>query len=496
MKIRVFISYASINNLPSVGAREGWVDRLEMELRNRLGEEVGRLEYFELWRDQSFLNNFEEIGGQITEALQKTDIFLMIVSRAYLESRWCNQIELPAFISRYFGRRIFCVKMRPVSPEDLPEQLREVLGFDFWEEEPGGYRTLGDPVATAHLDAKFHEMIRRVARQLGGVICELRGKKRQAIQDRAQAPVTKAVPVSPVAAYPDQTEPPGEPAIFLADATDDLEEVRDGVEQYLRQFRVRVLTAAEFPPEAAGHQAALREILRPGVVFVQLLSRAAGRKLGGERLIQVQYQVARELGRRTLQWRDPTLLQFDQVSDPAHRALLEFAAAVGIEEFKNSVLRAARADAEAVAMPKQDLSQAVFINCASEDRDLAAPLVDAVRESKGLLGLHGVDCIFAVDTGQPSAIRSDLELKLQQCGAMILVYGGASADWVKEQVRQIRKTVLKRKRPFKAIALYDGPPDKKADLDFSALGIELINCREGFDRNRMNWFLSSLADEL
>jgi TIR domain len=483
MKIRVFISYAKINNLPPIGTKEGWVDRFEMELKNRLAEEVGRLDRFELWRDNARLNNFEEIGGQIGDALKGTDIFLMVASHAYLESRWCSEIELPTFIARNFGRRIFCVKTRPVEPDALPEQLREVLGFDFWEEEPGGYRTLGDPVTTAHEDAKFHEMIRRLARQLGAVICELRDKQSQVAEDKPQVAEDKP----PVTIGP---------SVFLADASDDLEEVREGVEQYLRQFRVRVLSSAEFPTDAAGHQAALTSSLQAGVTFVQLLSRVPGRKLNSERLTQLQYRVARELGRRVLQWRDPNLLQLDGIADPAHRALLETAAAIGIEEFKLSVLQAARLEAEPAPMPEQDLSQAVFINCAAEDRAIAEPLVEAVHKSAALWAAKGVNCIFAVDAGQPSAIRSDLELKLQQCGAMILVYGGAPVDWVKEQVRQIRKTVMKRKRAFKAIALYDGPPDKKVSLDFSALGIELLDCREGFELNKMNWFLASLVEGL
>jgi hypothetical protein len=41
-KVRVFISYAKVNNLLHLGTRVGRVDRLEMELRNRLAEEVGR----------------------------------------------------------------------------------------------------------------------------------------------------------------------------------------------------------------------------------------------------------------------------------------------------------------------------------------------------------------------------------------------------------------------------------------------------------------------
>ena len=142
MKIRVFISYAKVNNLPPIGTKEGWVDRFEMELKNRLAEEVGRLDRFELWRDNAGLNN-SEIDGQIADALKGTDIFLMVASHAYLESRWCSDIELPTFISSNFGKRIFCVKTRPVEPNALPERLREVLGFDFWEEESGGYSYAG-----------------------------------------------------------------------------------------------------------------------------------------------------------------------------------------------------------------------------------------------------------------------------------------------------------------------------------------------------------------
>jgi hypothetical protein len=416
----------------------------------------------------------------------------MVASRAYLESRWCSDIELPAFISSHFGQRIFCVKMRPVEPDALPKQLREVLGFDFWEEEPGGYRTLGDPVTNAHEDAKFHEMIRRLGRQLGGLICELRDKQQRHPEDEpSAAQIPRAL------ALQNRVEASEEPAVFLADASDDLEDVRDGVERYLRQFRVRVLGSSEFPSDAAGHQSAIINALQPGVIFVQLLSRVPGRRLGGERIAQFQHRIAREVGRRVLQWRDPGLLQLDEVSDPGHRALLETAAAIGIEEFKNFVLNAARDEAKLVRTPEEDLSQTVFINCASEDRKIAESLIEEIHKSQHILAAEGMNCIFAVDEGQPAAIRRDLELKLQKCGAMILVYGGVPVDWVKEQVRQIRKTVMKRKNAFKAIALYDGPPpDKKMDLDFSALGIDLIDCREGFEPNKMRWFLSSLVDNL
>jgi len=91
-----------------------------------------------------------------------------------------------------------------------------------------------------------------------------------------------------------------------------------------------------------GGQSALTNTLQAGVTFVQLLSRVPGRKLGSESLAQLQYRIARNLGRRVLQWRDPNLLQLEGILEPSHRSLLETAAAIGIEEFKNSVLHARR----------------------------------------------------------------------------------------------------------------------------------------------------------
>ena len=114
------------------------------------------------------------------------------------------------------------------------------------------------------------------------------------------------------------------PTVFLGDATDDLESVRDSVEQYLRQFRVQILDSANFPVDAAGHQSALTNALAPGVVFVQLLSHIPGRKLGGERLAQLQYRVAHNLASRVLQWRDPSLMQLDEVSDANRPISLRF----------------------------------------------------------------------------------------------------------------------------------------------------------------------------
>jgi hypothetical protein len=286
----------------------------------------------------------------------------MVASHAYLESRWCTDIELPTFLARRFGQRIFCVKMRPIRPDDLPAQLHDVLGFDFWEEEPGGYRTLGEPVPKAHEDVKFYDMIRRLGRQLGGLICKLRDRTQPHANEKASLVVAAQGVRGP---QQDQSMVANcrEPTAFLADASDDLETVRDGVEQYLRQFRVQVLCSADFPADVAGHHSALRDALVPGVVFVQLLSRVPGRRLGGDRLAQSQHRVSRDLGRRVLQWRDPALLRLEEVSDANHRALLETAAAIGIEEFKSSVLQAVRTEAQQAPVSEQDLSRTVFINC-------------------------------------------------------------------------------------------------------------------------------------
>jgi hypothetical protein len=59
--------------------------------------------------------------------------------------------------------------------------------------------------------------------------------------------------------------------------------------------------------------------------------------------------------------------------------------------------------------------------------------------------------------------------------------------WVRQQVRQFRK--VRRARPLKAHGIYEGPPRTKDALGVELPGLKIIDCRDGFLRDRLVEFL-------
>src|SRR5262249_7315678 len=93
----------------------------------------------------------------------------------------------------------------------------------------------------------------------------------------------------------------------------------------------------------------------------------------------------------------------------------------------------------------------VFVNADSQD----LPLAQAVAS---LLSKHQVECYWPLATGAPEEIRRDLEDNLSNCDGVLLIYGSSSAQWVRTQLRQGRRIISQRRRPPRALAVYEGPP--------------------------------------
>jgi hypothetical protein len=81
--------------------------------------------------------------------------------------------------------------------------------------------------------------------------------------------------------------------VFLAEVTDDLQEVRVEVERYLQQQNIRVLPSTLYYfPTAEELRQAVDADLQGSTLFVQLLSPAVPRRPTGMSTPQVQYVAA------------------------------------------------------------------------------------------------------------------------------------------------------------------------------------------------------------
>lgn len=469
----IFISYAHVDDELLPGAELGWVTTLEKGLRTRLAQQLGRKDAFSLWMDPQ-LARHQGVTPQILEILQRTAILVVILSPGYVASEWCRR-EKDTFLKLLSdraraGSRVFVVERDRVEPSTRPPELAELTGYRFWVTDREGQapRILGVPKPSPN-DERYYDKLTDLSYDLAN---ELR-----ALKTNSETPAIRAEVAD------------NRPKVFLAQATDDLDPVRDEVGRYLDQAGVRVLPETFYSLEPSQFREAVCRDLEQCELFVQLLSEVPGKRPPAlpQGYAALQWEQAQAAGKHILQWRRPEL-DPSTIADPVQRAILEreTVLAVGIEEFKSRVKE--RTFYQPPAAPEQRINAFVFVNMESTDRDLAQGVCEQ-------LDSYGIDYVMPSWTGDPAEVRKDLEQNLMDCDGMIVIYGSTTVNWVREQLRQSRKTLTMRNRPVHAIAVYEGPPGDKEPLNLKLHNMQILNCRNCLSQTAMESFLARLRSE-
>jgi hypothetical protein len=471
----VFVSYAHVDDEPMPGAKEGWVTTLIKGLRTGLSQKLGRSDVFELWIDHKLSRNVK-ITPQIMEMLQQTATLIVILSPGYLASDWCQR-EADTFLKFIgervrSGSRVFIVERDKFEDSKRPPEFSELLGYRFWvqDREDSPPRILGFPEPNPD-DIRYYDKLNELSTELA--------KELQNLKDTADRG----------SQHPPPPKPEKAPIVFLAETTDDLDPVRDDVKRYLDQAGVTVLPDSWYSREPSAFRQAVKNDLGKSDLFVQLLSKTPGKKAPDlpKGIVYEQFECAQNAGIHIMQWHDRKL-ELNKIHDRDHCALLKGTTvfAVGIEEFKREVVKCAFYKPP---QPEQRSIHAfIFVNMDTRDSSLAKKVCNALRQ-------YGADVMLPITTGTPAEIRKDLMHNLLECDALIIIYGEATAPWVREQLRQSRKVIYKRESPLKALAVYEGPPDPKDPLNLMFENIQILNCRQSHNEKIIKKFIDNLRSE-
>lgn len=457
----IFVSYSTIDNDVQAGDGRGWVDVLVDKLRRELTPRLGDRE-LRIFLDHAAMRSNLPITPQLVDAVRGSATLLVVMSPSYLRSPWCDR-ERRVFLDAVEARppgSMLVVRARPVDRDRQPDEFRDLRGIEFFAtvDGPGEHRLLGTP------DPNELPFIERIISLAGELAEQL---------DRI-----------PAAAGPRTGK-----RVFVAAATDDLEDREAELRSYLDQAGLDVLPSPQsrYPTtDLATYEAAVLRELAGCCLFAQVLSTVPGRDLAfahGWRLPALQHALARRAGTPVLQWRDRGQ-PIDGVRDADHRGLLDAAQACGIDEFKRTV--AARAlQPPAAPRPPTAPQVAIFVNADARDERLALQVSDALADLD-------VDCYRMPATGSPAHIRAALENNLRGCDGLVLVYGSAEVAWVQSQLQQARRLNTQRDTPLSPIAVFDLPPPEKPDLAVTIRNLDVVNCRGGLDPEQLRRFVEQL----
>ena len=208
----------------------------------------------------------------IRDAVTHAATLLVILSESYLTSEWCRQ-ELALFLgaAKQTGSaigRIFLVRLDTLDHTYWPEAFSGLLGQKFFEQAnvDAPARTLGTPAAN---DPGQHLYFQRLDDLSGELATKLLQMKQA-----AEIAVVLSGPRTPQ----DPQPPDNSPAIFLAEATPDLDDLRDNIRRYLNQANIRVLPETYYDRTPQAFRTAMAADLDQSLLFVQLLGLMLGRR--------------------------------------------------------------------------------------------------------------------------------------------------------------------------------------------------------------------------
>lgn len=473
----VFISYAHVDNVPLSVCDQGWISLLVQDIKKLLDQKLGRPDCCDLWMDYR-LRNHEPFTPNIMDAVGRSATLLVILSPGYLASPWCGR-ELKAFRDMVHGRDrsgIFVVELDPLR-DKRPAEFNELKGYRFYAQGPEDRypHVIGFPKPDAHEGEYYFRAVTNLCHELADKLRKLREAS-----EESGAPGGSGVPWPPPAA--------SEKTVYLVEPTDDLLTEHTGVKDYLSQMNVHVVPSTFYPQDAEGFERAARKDLERCDLFVQLLSHLPGRIPEGmpQGYQKLQFDLARQAGKKILQWRSPTLDLATVENATAHDLLCgSLVEAEPIMNFEAKIRDTLRDRGAEIESPPR-MKKLIFVNRDPDDEAFAETIRRKLKKLRA-------NVVWPLEHGDISVRREFLHEALKTCDGVVLIHGNSPGSWVSHQLLQCHKALAKREDNWKGLALCRFPPRPKEELNMSLEELHIFDCDQSLSRRKLNAFLKDLA---
>lgn len=448
----IFISYARVDDMPWPGNDTGWVTHFKAYLNTALTKQFGRDGIVAVWHDVDQVGGGMHFDEAIQEGVERSAIFLALLSNGYLaEQCFCTK-ELEWFHRKAesdpYGLKIghrdraFNVRLQNVPREQWPETLAGREGFKFHDDEE-----VSNPLPPGPLfDKQF-------AKLFSELVITLRAFKPLVEQKRTEAQAGAA--------------PAGSQTVFVSHAEGLLRTHRRRAIEELARAGVNVIANVPPPHDLEGHAAKAAEEISRADLSVHLLEEAPGTEIDGapdKFYSHEQVEIGKRHAKSQLIW-VPKTLNVAEVADEAHRDFLaDLEEQAGASRYKlvgeaptriaSEVLaqlellkRAVRADD--AAYPDQPVA---LLSVHSDDSPVVMEISPVFIEKR-------VELRIAPEGDGPRKNVARFEESLKQASVLIIVFGRVAADWVGERLVSVQQFLVKEECPLRLCGVYTPPVD-------------------------------------
>ena len=322
----IFVSYAHIDNKPLQENKKGWISYFTKHLLYETSRRLGLEEDSSLWMDFKLKSN-DSVTPEIRKQLEESKVLIVMMSKGWLKSKWCTW-ELNYFCETHdeIDGLIFIIDIDGLPRETKPAITHDLTTCHLYEKRSHGkIRQLGYPIPQADNPdhAKYFEKILDLSDDLSIAL-----EKVQKSQGNGHSTT----------------------GVYLAEANDELVELRNFLVSELKQFGIEVHTSdTQYGADDIDRSLAQCDF------FVQLLNSSSFNGIPA-----YQHALAQTKKMNVLQWREPS--SDIDTSLVQHQKLLtnEQLGSFNFEEFTQLVIRTITANKKALEAPEDDQELKTF----------------------------------------------------------------------------------------------------------------------------------------
>lgn len=457
----IFISYCHDND------GNGWVSHFENDLKILLKD---RIREADIWRDTRRLGGNTVFDKAIEEGIQKSALFIAILSDIYLDSAYCkNELQMfhekaarePWGLEIDNQRRIFCVLINDISHTQFPKQFEGMTGREFHDESSW-------PLERD--DVNYKKQLKTLATE----IIELLRTFEKVLPDGASSPdrigEQAATAASTARITAKLAAHPGRPVVYLPEPSGLLRNLRNRVIADLNNEtnQINIVTSSLVSGEDEVENI-IQTRMQGADLTVHLLNNDPGPEIEegiGKTYFQRQAELA--LGAKTHQllWVPEALDLHKDVEDDTYREFLLRLEKENrspncrlVRTLPNALTRTILGHLEEIQKAQESpllpaISGALLNTQTRSDQVQALDVYEALMARR-------VNAYLEREPKRPEEFILHLEDKLKMVNCLIVVYGESDENWVIARLLMVAHLARELGRPLRKFGIYFAPPRSK-----------------------------------